>query len=196
VVRLEACCMQGLGCSCRSRGRRRPSLQRSAMTTARARSGQNERVCEIEGSKGVRDAEKKAGEGLLVMATSPFSSDSGDGVLPLQRERERAGASKASSGRWGEVDGGEWHRTSGSDARARLKKGRGRRGVWWFSSDAIGWGGDAPWTVSWTDSIYANVEFERVLHQPGLGRFQCGCKRSGVWRGWLGRLQCNAGVAC
>jgi hypothetical protein len=29
------------------------------------------------------------GEGLLVTATSPFSSDSGDGVLPLKRERER-----------------------------------------------------------------------------------------------------------
>jgi hypothetical protein len=50
--------------------------------------------------------------------------------------------------------------------------------------------------TSWTDSIYASVEFEHVLHRPRLGRFQCGCKRSGVWRGWLGRLRCNTGVAC
>jgi hypothetical protein len=41
--------------------------------------------------EGFRDAEKKAGEGLLVTATFPFSSDSGDGVLPLQRERESRG---------------------------------------------------------------------------------------------------------
>jgi hypothetical protein len=46
------------------------------------------------------------------------------------------------------VDGGEWRRTGGSDAWAWLIKGRGRRGVWWFSSDAIGWGGGAPWTTS------------------------------------------------
>jgi hypothetical protein len=48
------------------------------------------------------------------------------------------------SGRRGEVAGGKWHRTGGSDAGPRLIKGRGRRGVWWFSSDAIGWGGGAP----------------------------------------------------
>jgi hypothetical protein len=82
-----------------------------------------------------------------------------------------------SSGRWGEVDGGEWRRTSGLDAWARLKKSRGRHGVWWFSSDTIGWGGGAPWTASWTESNDANVEFNRGLQWPGLGRFQIGCAR-------------------
>jgi hypothetical protein len=54
------------------------------MATAQARSGQNKRVHEIEGHKGgLRDAEKKVGEGLLAMATFPFFSDSGDGVLLL-----------------------------------------------------------------------------------------------------------------
>jgi hypothetical protein len=41
--------------------------------------------------EGFGDAEKKAGEGLLATVTFPFSSDSGDGVLPLQRERESRG---------------------------------------------------------------------------------------------------------
>jgi hypothetical protein len=68
-----------------------------------------------------------------------------------------------SFGRWGEVDGGEWCQTGGSDAWARLKKSQGRRGVWWFSWDMIGWGGGAPWTVSWTESNDANIEFDRVV---------------------------------
>jgi hypothetical protein len=46
-------------------------------------------VREIEGSNG--DEEKKAGEGLLATATFPFFSDSGDGVLLLQRERKSRG---------------------------------------------------------------------------------------------------------
>jgi hypothetical protein len=71
------------------------------------------------------------------MATFPFFSDSGDGALLLQRQRESRD-SKVSSGRWGEVDGGEWRRTGGSDAWARLEKSWGRHGVWWFSLDAIG----------------------------------------------------------
>jgi hypothetical protein len=70
------------------------------------------------------------------------------------------------------VDGGKWHRTGGSDAWARLIKGRGRRGVWWFLSDSIGWGGGAPWTASWTESNDANERLGRVLYRPGLGRFQ------------------------
>jgi hypothetical protein len=43
------------------------------------------------------------------MTTFSFSSDFGDLALPLQseRERERAGLDKASSRRWGKVDGGE-----------------------------------------------------------------------------------------
>jgi hypothetical protein len=49
-------------------------------------------VREIEGNKGgLRDAEKKAGEGLLATTTFPFFSDSGNGVLLLQRERESRG---------------------------------------------------------------------------------------------------------
>jgi hypothetical protein len=76
-----------------------------------------------------------------------------------------------SSGRWGEVDGGEWHQTSGSYAWARLKKSRGRRGVWWFSSNTIGWGGGAPWMASWTESNDANVEFNCGPQWPGLGQF-------------------------
>jgi hypothetical protein len=43
-----------------------------------------------------------------------FSSDSSDRADPLQRKRERAGMSEASSRRWGEVDGGEWHLTEGA----------------------------------------------------------------------------------
>jgi hypothetical protein len=39
-------------------------------------------------ARGLRDVEKKAGEGLLATATFLFFSDSGDGVLPLRRERE------------------------------------------------------------------------------------------------------------
>jgi hypothetical protein len=70
------------------------------------------------------------------------------------------------------VDGGEWRRTGGSDAWPQLIKGRGRRGVWWFSSDATGWGGGAPWTVSWTEFNDANERLGRALCRPGLGRFQ------------------------
>jgi hypothetical protein len=88
-------------------------------------------------------------------------------AFSFYRERGRAGASKVSSGRWEEVDRGEWRGTGGSDTWARLKKGRGRRGVWWFSSETIGWGGRAPWTASWTESNNANVELDRVLHWPG-----------------------------
>jgi hypothetical protein len=69
------------------------------------------------------------------------------------------------------VGGGEWRRTSGSDAWAWLIKGRGRHGVWWFSSDAIGWGGGAPWMASWTKSYDANERLRRALCRPGLGRF-------------------------
>jgi hypothetical protein len=69
------------------------------------------------------------------------------------------------------VDGGEWRRTGGSDAGPRLKKGRGRPGVGWFSSDAIGWGGDAPWMPSWTGSSDANERRGRGLNRPGLGLF-------------------------
>jgi hypothetical protein len=76
------------------------------------------------------------------------------------------------SGRRGEVDGGEWRRTGSSDAGPRLIKGRGRRGAGWFSLDAIGWGGGAPWTASWTGSNHANERHGRGLNRPGLGRFQ------------------------
>jgi hypothetical protein len=75
------------------------------------------------------------------------------------------------------VDGGEWRRTGGSDARPQLIKGWGRRGVWWFSSDAIGWGGGASWTASWTESNDADEWLGRALCWPGLGRFQSRCAR-------------------
>jgi hypothetical protein len=76
------------------------------------------------------------------------------------------------SGRQGEVDGGEWRRIGGSDIGPQLIKGRGRRGVGWFSSDAIGWGGGAPWTASWTGFSDANERHWRGLNRPGLGQFQ------------------------
>jgi hypothetical protein len=42
-------------------------------------------------ARGHRDVEKKVGEGLLATATFPFFSNSGDGILLLQRERESGG---------------------------------------------------------------------------------------------------------
>jgi hypothetical protein len=76
------------------------------------------------------------------------------------------------------VDGGEWRQTGGSDAGHRLKKGRGRHGVGWFSSDAIGWGGGAPWTASWTCFSDANERRWHGLNRSGLGRFQSSGARS------------------
>jgi hypothetical protein len=81
------------------------------------------------------------------------------------------------SGRRGEVDGGEWRRTGGSDAGPWLIKGRGNHSIRWFSSDAIGWGGSAPWTASWSNSSDANERLGRGLNRTGLGQFQSKCAR-------------------
>jgi hypothetical protein len=88
------------------------------MAMALARSGQNEVVCEIKGSKRDSKMQRIKREGVCWRRQPSHSPRTPAIALFLCRERESAGVSKASSRRWGEVDGGEWRRTEGSEARA------------------------------------------------------------------------------
>jgi hypothetical protein len=85
------------------------------------------------------------------MATFPFFSDSSDGVLLLQRERERAGASKVSSRRWGEADGSEWRPTKGLSARLGVF-------IWWR-------GLGLSWSLVENDWARQAVVWDDVVHQ-------------------------------
>jgi hypothetical protein len=65
----------------------------------------------------------------------------------------------------------------GEERGARALYARGDLGSEWAHwKRFVGLGGSLG-TASWTESSDASVELGRVLHWPGLGRFQFGCAR-------------------
>jgi hypothetical protein len=65
----------------------------------------------------------------------------------------------------------------GEERGARALYARGDFGLEWARWKLFIGLGASLGTASWTESSDASVELGRVLHWPGLGRFQFGCAR-------------------